>query len=108
MVFEDPCLLERIGSALQAVHEMQTVMEQFGIKIFGDTDPLADSGFLKAAFEFTIQVGRNVRDPSVMMLHQAPVLQMKDAFLEREDMMEYIGAILPDFLSARESGRAPM
>eukprot|EP00929_Paragymnodinium_shiwhaense_P120714 TRINITY_DN92744_c0_g1_i1.p1 TRINITY_DN92744_c0_g1~~TRINITY_DN92744_c0_g1_i1.p1 ORF type:complete len:513 (+),score=98.83 TRINITY_DN92744_c0_g1_i1:236-1774(+) len=108
MCFDDPHILERITSALQSVHEMQTVLQQFGVKLFGDTDPLAESAFMKAAFEFTVQVGRNTKDPAVMLLHQSPVLKMKDAFLQREDMLDYISEILPDFLNARESGRQPM
>lgn len=110
MRFDDPMLVERIKASLQALFEKQMLMLHLGISL-GSSDPFAASALFTSAFEFTWQICRSARNPSVVLVDPSgmPVLVMKPSFLEvqGDTVIETLRAVLPDMLSEK-SGRVPM
>mmetsp|Transcript_66200 Transcript_66200/g.160050 ORF Transcript_66200/g.160050 Transcript_66200/m.160050 type:complete len:473 (-) Transcript_66200:92-1510(-) len=109
MRFDDPCLVERIKSALQALFQKQMLMNTLGIKLTTAADPFAASALFTSAFEFTWQIARSTRNPSMILVDPMcmPVMAMKATFLEGDTIFRELGEVLPDLLSEK-SGRAPL
>lgn len=114
MRFDDVVLVGRIRSALQALFEKHSVMQQLcanlGCEESGTTDPFEASVLLKHAFEFTWGIARMADNPSVVMMNAAahPIMVMKVGFLqEAQRLIGNMKNVLPDFLAAQTS-RMPM
>lgn len=109
MRFDDPCLVERIKSALQALFQKQMLMNNLGIKLSTAADPFAASALFTSAFEFTWQIARSARNPSVVLVDPMcmPVMAMKTSLLESDVIFSKLREVLPDFL-AEKSGRVPL
>jgi len=107
MCFDDPALVERIKSALQALFEKQMWMNTLGITLSQASDPFAASTLFTSAFEFTWNIARSARNPHVVLVDPAsmPVMAMKPFLLEGDRIFKELVAVLPDFLSER-NGRA--
>jgi len=114
MSFDDVVLVGRIRSALQALFEKHTVMQQLcanlGCEDTGTADPFEASVLLKQAFEFTWGIARMADDPSVVMVNAGatPVMVMKVGFLqEAQRLIGNMKNVLPDFLS-QQASRVPL
>mmetsp|Transcript_131400 Transcript_131400/g.293993 ORF Transcript_131400/g.293993 Transcript_131400/m.293993 type:complete len:563 (-) Transcript_131400:97-1785(-) len=109
--FDDPCLLERIQSALAELFNQQTLMRQLGISLGceDDSDPFEASTLLKEAFEFRWSMGRHKQNPNLVLVdpRQRPMMVIKDDFLTRPDIFERFQAVLPDILAPR-TARTPL
>ncbi|CAK0871798.1 unnamed protein product [Prorocentrum cordatum] len=83
-------------------------MMALGLSPGGRDDPLEASVLLKQGFEFSWTASRSRLDPSTVMMdpEMRPVLRAKADFVTREDFLEQISSVLPDFLSQR-SPRPP-
>jgi len=109
MLFDDPCLVERVKTALQALFQKQEMMNSLGIKLTAAADPFAESSLFTTAFEFTWQIARSARNPRVILVDpmSMPVLVMKTALLDSDLIFREMSKVLPDFLSDRSS-RLPL
>jgi len=107
MVFDDPFLIERVKDNLQELFQKHLMMEQLGL---ASTDPFAASSILTSAFQFTWNRPRQKDDASSVRdasKQRGPIMVMKDASLQREELLHELRSTLPDFLSSY-SGRTPM
>jgi hypothetical protein len=114
MSFDDIVLVGRIRSALQALFEKHSVMQQLcvnlGCEDTGSVDPFEASVLLKHAFEFTWGIARMADNPSIVMMSAAasPIMVMKVGFLqETQRLVGNMKNVLPDFLT-QQATRMPM
>lgn len=112
MCFDDPVLVNRIKTSLQGLFEKQQAMiemgEHMGLRMADAPDPFVASALLTGAFEFTWQVGRCATNPELVLIDstRTPVMVMKRAFIEKDQLFEDMQAVMPEFL-AQKGGRSP-
>lgn len=107
--FDEPVLVDRIKSALQALFEQQRLMNELGIRLQTDADPFSASTLFTCAFKFTWQIGRSSRNPNIVVMDpkRMPVMAADLDFLQTGRLFEELRNVVPDFLSSR-SGRVPL
>ncbi|CAK0856566.1 unnamed protein product [Prorocentrum cordatum] len=106
--FGDPALVERVKVNLAVLYERQTTLQALGLAP-ADEDPLEASVLLKQGFELSYgmryakqRVSDRV-DNDVMLVDRdvSAVLTVKADFVRRDDFLDRISSVLPDFLSQK-------
>lgn len=100
--FDDPVLLDRVRSSLQALYEKQALMEQLGLGGGGPrADPFESSVLLKEAFHFSWSIARSKHQPNVVMIDPVAraVLAVKPEYLATEDIVGRVREAVPEFVT---------